>query len=229
MDVLGNAFLRAATEGLRMSLEFGLLMTLIGVVSVFSSLTVVALTCTLLKKFFRVEVAEKPETVKEKPSLGEEEKIKPVKAEARTFRIKLDGEEHEVKVEDLGIIGKDFGEIEPPPEIGEKLKVAVDGTTYEVKIEGVRAKTAPIIKKPSRIGEKAVKEAKYVIKAPMQGTIVKVPVKVGDKVEKGTVVLVLETMKMENTIESPVSGVIKTIKVSEGDSVKTDEVLMVID
>lgn len=232
MGVLDNAFLRAVTEGLRMSLEFGLLMTLIGVVSVFSSLAVVAFTCTLLKRFFKGEVIEKPEVTKETPLLPpppEEEKITTVKTETGTFKVKLDGEEHEVKVEDLGVAGKDFGEVKLPSEIGEELRVAVNGTTYKVKIEGVRTTPAPIIKESSRISEKAVKEAKHVVKAPMQGTIIRVPVKVGNKVEKGTVVLVLETMKMENTIESPVAGVVKAIRVSEGDSVKTDDILMVID
>lgn len=209
-----------------MALEFGLLMTLIGVISVFSSLAVVAFTCVVLKKFSREEVKEKAKVTEEAIPTGEE-KVEAVKAKAGTFRIKLDGEEHEVNVEDLGVAGKDFGEIRLPPEIGEEIKVVVGESEYKVKIEGVSAKPLPIVKKP--VGTALIREAKNVIKAPMPGTVVKMPVKVGDKVEKGTVILILETMKMENTIESPVSGVIKAIRVSEGDSVNTDDILIVID
>jgi biotin carboxyl carrier protein len=211
-----------------MALEFGLLMTLIGVISVFSSLAVVAFTCVVLKKFSREEVKEKAGVIEEIVPI-EEGKVEAVKAEAGTFKIKLDGEEHEVNVEDLEVVGEDFGEITVPPEIGEEIKVVVGESEYKVKIEGVRAKPLPIVKKPVKIGREVIKEAKNVIKAPMPGTVVKMPVKVGDKVEKGTVILVLETMKMENTVKSPVSGVIKAKRVSEGDSVKTGDILIVID
>ncbi len=208
-----------------MTLEFGLLMTLIGVVSVFSSLAVVAFTCTALKKFFKRETVEKAEAVKALPP--EEMKVEAVK-EAGAFKIKLDGEEHEVKVEDLEGAGRGSGEIKLPSEIGEEIKVVVGDTEYKVKIGGVRVKSVPTVKKPVRIGEEIIKEGKHIIKAPMHGTVVKAPVKVGDKVEKGTVVLVLETMKMENIIESPVSGAVKEIKVSEGDAVDANDILIII-
>jgi biotin carboxyl carrier protein len=205
-----------------MALEFGLLMTLIGVISVFSSLAVVAFTCVVLKKFSRQEVTQ--------PAVPTgEEKVEAAKAEAGTFKIKLDGEEHEVKVEDLGVGGTDSEEIILPHEIGEEVKVVVGESEYKIKIEEVSRKPLPIVKKPVRIREEIIKEAKNVIKAPMPGTVVKIPVKVGDTVEKETVILILETMKMENTIKSPVSGVIKAIRVSEGDSVNTNDLLIVID
>jgi biotin carboxyl carrier protein len=153
----------------------------------------------------------------------EEMKVEAVK-EAGAFKIKLDGEEHEVKVEDL----EGAGEIKLPSEIGEEIKVVVGDTEYKVKIGGVGVKSVPTVKKPVRIGEEIIKEGKHIIKAPMHGTVVKAPVKVGDKVEKGTVVLVLETMKMENIIESPVSGAVKEIKVSEGDAVDANDILIII-
>lgn len=66
------------------------------------------------------------------------------------------------------------------------------------------------------------------VKAPMRGTIVKIHVKVGDKVSKGQPVFALEAMKMENIIEAPVDGIVKQIYVSIGKSVATGEVLAVI-
>lgn len=207
-----------------MTLEFGLLMTLIGIVSVFSSLALVAFMCTALKKFFKGEAVGKIEAAEALPP--EVMKIEAVK-EAGVLKIKLDGEEHKVKVKDLGVVGKGSGEIKLPPEIGEEIKVVVGDTEYKVKIEDVGVKPVPTVK-PVRIGEEIIKEAKHIIKAPMHGTVVKVSVKVGDKVEKGTVILVLETMKMENTIESPVSGVVKEIKVSEGDAANANDILIII-
>jgi len=202
-------------------------MALIGVVSVFASLAVIAVACVALKKFFKEEeTLEKAEAAVE--TLPPEEKKVEVAKETGTFRIKIDGEEHEVKVEDFGIAGKDSGEITLPSEIGEEVKVVVGSEEYTVKIEGVGVKAVPVVKEIARPVEEAITEEKNVIKAPMQGRVVKVPVKVGDKVEKGAVVLVLEAMKMENNIESPVSGVVKAIKVSEGDAVNADDILLII-
>jgi acetyl-CoA/propionyl-CoA carboxylase biotin carboxyl carrier protein len=67
------------------------------------------------------------------------------------------------------------------------------------------------------------------ISAPMQGTIVKVLVAIGDAVEAGQAVLVLEAMKMENHINSETSGTVSEIRVEEGDTVGTGDVLVVIE
>ena len=64
------------------------------------------------------------------------------------------------------------------------------------------------------------------VKAPLQGTVIKVPVKVGDNVKKGTPVCVIEALKMENDVVAPADGVIASINVKSGDSVSTDEVLL---
>ncbi len=66
------------------------------------------------------------------------------------------------------------------------------------------------------------------VKAPMPGMVMAYKVKVGDQVNKGDVVLVLEAMKMENNIPSPVSGKVLQITKSSGDSVGKDEVMIVI-
>ena len=63
---------------------------------------------------------------------------------------------------------------------------------------------------------------KEVIKSPMPGNIIKILVKVGDKVEKGDTVLILEAMKMENEIIAEVSGVVSRIAVTESIFVQTD-------
>lgn len=64
------------------------------------------------------------------------------------------------------------------------------------------------------------------IKAPMPGLILDLKVKSGDEVKKGDVVLILEAMKMENSIKSPGDGVVKDIKVSLNQSVEKNQVLI---
>jgi len=66
------------------------------------------------------------------------------------------------------------------------------------------------------------------IATAMPGTIVDVKVDVGDKVEAGDGVLVIEAMKMENEIQAPISGVVISVHVKKGDSVAPDETLIEI-
>ena len=63
----------------------------------------------------------------------------------------------------------------------------------------------------------------------MQGTIVKVLVAVGDAVEAGQALLVLEAMKMENHINAERGGTVKEVRVAAGDTVGTGDVLVVIE
>jgi acetyl-CoA/propionyl-CoA carboxylase biotin carboxyl carrier protein len=67
------------------------------------------------------------------------------------------------------------------------------------------------------------------VEAPMQGTIVKVLVEVGQEIAVGAGVVVLEAMKMENQINAEKAGIVKEIKVSAGDTVGGGDVLAVIE
>jgi acetyl-CoA/propionyl-CoA carboxylase biotin carboxyl carrier protein len=62
----------------------------------------------------------------------------------------------------------------------------------------------------------------------MQGTIIKVLVAVGDEVEAGQPVCVLEAMKMENNIAAGKAGTVTEVRVSPGDTVGSGDVVMVI-
>jgi len=66
------------------------------------------------------------------------------------------------------------------------------------------------------------------VTAPMQGTIVKVAVAVGDTVEAGDTIVVLEAMKMENNIGAGKSGTVESINVAEGDSVGSGDIVATI-
>jgi acetyl-CoA/propionyl-CoA carboxylase biotin carboxyl carrier protein len=67
------------------------------------------------------------------------------------------------------------------------------------------------------------------VAVPMQGTVVKVLVEVGQEVEAGATVCVLEAMKMENNITAEKAGTVKEIKVAPGDSVGSGDVVVVIE
>ena len=67
------------------------------------------------------------------------------------------------------------------------------------------------------------------VTVPMQGTIVKILVEVGQAVEAGAAVVVLEAMKMENQINAEKSGTVKEVKVKTGDTVGAGDIVVVID
>ena len=113
--------------------------------------------------------------------------------------------------------------------------VEVNGRRFDVKLwvpesAGVAA-SSPAKKKTPRAasssGGGGAGTGKVAV--PMQGTIVKVLVEVGQSVEAGQSVVVLEAMKMENQIEADKSGVVKAINVSPGDTVGAGDVVVVIE
>jgi len=67
------------------------------------------------------------------------------------------------------------------------------------------------------------------IKAPLTGKVLKNLVKVGDWVEEGQTLLVIEAMKMENQIQSEWEGQVKEIRVAEGGSVTNQDLLVILD
>jgi len=65
--------------------------------------------------------------------------------------------------------------------------------------------------------------------APMQGMVLSVKVKVGDKVNEGDTVVITEAMKMQNDVHSPFTGTVQEIFAFNGEIINKDDVLMVID
>jgi pyruvate carboxylase subunit B len=116
--------------------------------------------------------------------------------------------------------------------------VQVDGVNEDVRIEtldeievvpggGVRPASS---KKSSAAGGKARPRPSHAghVTTAMPGAIVDVLVKVGQKVNAGDGVLVIEAMKMENEIQSAVTGTVVAIHVAKGDTVTPDQVLVEI-
>ncbi len=116
-----------------------------------------------------------------------------------------------------------------------RYNITVNGTTYDVAVEEAEggapvAAPAAAPKAPAKpAAPKASGAAGNVkITAPMPGTIVEVKAKAGDPVKNGTVIAVLEAMKMENDVVADRDGTVASINVSKGESVSTGTVIATI-
>ena len=67
------------------------------------------------------------------------------------------------------------------------------------------------------------------VSSPMPGKVVKIPVKIGDKVEAGETVIIVSAMKMESEYKSAREGLIKEIHVAEGDTIEGNQPLITIE
>ena len=100
----------------------------------------------------------------------------------------------------------------------------INGRVVDVIVRtGLQEKASSLIEKSSEF------KHKMEVKAPMPGMILKVKKNVGDRVEKGDSVVILEAMKMENDIKSPFSGNIKEVKVNENSPVEKGATLFSIE
>ena len=117
-----------------------------------------------------------------------------------------------------------------------KYKIKVNGKEYEVEVEQIGGdpvvtaatpKAAPAATAPaaSTAPKKQGTVGSTKVTAPMPGTILGVKVAVGDSVEKGQTLLVLEAMKMENEIAAPEAGTVSSIDVETGMSVESGQLL----
>jgi len=68
-----------------------------------------------------------------------------------------------------------------------------------------------------------------IVEVPITGKIISIDVKVGDSVQEGDTICVIEAMKMENPIMAPVAGKISDIKVKVGEVVSTAKTIALID
>src|ERR1039458_1048643 len=116
--------------------------------------------------------------------------------------------------EDVGEVGTAGGD--PGGEVRE-LRVEVDGQTYDVRVFGAGPAAARSVSPPAASGPPPTGAG--TITAPMQGLILKVAVKPGDRVQIGDVVAVLEAMKMQNDIVAHRTGTVAVVHVREGDVV----------
>lgn len=127
---------------------------------------------------------------------------------------------------------------------GQAFSLLVDGRSFEaflttdedtglqVVIHGIRY-AAEVIDEHEKLlrqvsGDAGAATGVYELAAPMPGLVVKVPVAVGDEVAKGDVLVILESMKMQNELKSPQAGVVTVVNVVDGDNVEKRDVMMIL-
>ena len=133
----------------------------------------------------------------------------------------------------IGVRKCEAGSKEVKEEPSNGYTVTVNGKKYAVALEGNKA---TVNGKLYDISVKAGIEANQSaeggegtpIKAALPGTVLKVLVSVGDSIQEGDVLAVVEAMKMETEIKSPVSGVVKSVSIEAGNQVKTGQELVTI-
>ena len=146
------------------------------------------------------------------------------------YQYKVQGVDYDVEIEEVE---------------GNLAKVSVNGIPFEVElkrpINPVHAIKKPKVAAPKPAAPAPAPAAAPVVaapaaapgsgnpvKAPLPGTISSISVKVGDQVNVGDTVLVLEAMKMQNNIEAEYAGTVTSIVVNPGDSVMEGAVLLTI-
>lgn len=129
-----------------------------------------------------------------------------VKNMGDTRKVIVNGEEFEVELE----------------QDGENWTAIVSGETFEIKVPDA----GPAPKQRRASGGKSKKSGK--VSANIPGKVVTVEVSVGDVVEEGQVVMILEAMKMQNEIQAPVAGTVTEIHCEEGQSIEANVPLLVI-
>lgn len=113
-----------------------------------------------------------------------------------------------------------------------EMKQPVKAGKQKVKLSGEQKESAPTATPtatatPAATTTAAAASGKPVV-APLPGTINEIKVKVGDKVNAGDTVVILEAMKMQNNIEAETSGTITSINVNKGDAVMEGDTLVTI-
>ena len=98
------------------------------------------------------------------------------------------------------------------------VRISFEGKTYDVEVEVLDSAVAAA---PAAAGGTEVK-------CPLAGSVFKLKVKVGDKVEANQEVAIIEALKMENPVVAPCAGTVNSISVKETDTVTDGQVLMTI-
>ena len=126
-------------------------------------------------------------------------------------------------------------------EIIDDKHISVDGKSHESYVQRgddnwqvlLRGRLYPVIVEDERekrlraaAGASVDESGEYHLKAPMPGLVVTILVEEGQAVKKGQVLLILESMKMQNELKSPRDGKVNRIKIKAGESVEQKQALL---
>ena len=103
----------------------------------------------------------------------------------------------------------------------DRWDVLLQGTLYPVTVEDERERRLR-----SSFGSRPAHTGEFFLKAPMPGLVLTIPVNDGQSVAKGDVLVILESMKMQNELKSPRDGKVSRIRVRDGDNVERKQTLL---
>jgi biotin carboxyl carrier protein len=103
----------------------------------------------------------------------------------------------------------------------EDWQVLLRGRQYQVNVEDEREKRLK-----AAAGGGVAEGGEFHLKAPMPGLVVSVLVEEGQEIQKGQVMLILESMKMQNELKAPRDGIMGRIRVKAGESVEQKQTLL---
>ena len=106
----------------------------------------------------------------------------------------------------------------------ESLEILVKGRLYHSRVEDERERRLR-----AASGGSKVADGIFYLKAPMPGLIISVAVEEGQEVKEGDVLLILESMKMQNELKSPKDGIVGKIQVADGDSVEQRQKILSVE
>ncbi|RLB98145.1 MAG: carboxylase [Deltaproteobacteria bacterium] len=154
----------------------------------------------------------------------------PEKSEyARTFNVFVEDEYFEVGVDEVGGAPVITYAAAAAPAQAPVAPVAPVAAPVAPAPAPTASKPAPAVKEEPKQEAAPAASAGTPVKAPMPGMVIKYEKNVGDSVNEGETVVVIEAMKMENALPAPTSGVIQAVNYNSGDSVAKDDVLAVIE
>lgn len=104
-----------------------------------------------------------------------------------------------------------------------ELQVLLQGQQYPVKVEDEREKRLR-----AAAGGTVSETAEFHLRAPMPGLVVAVTVEADQQVAKGQVLIILESMKMQNELKSPRAGKVTRIRVKPGETVEQRQTLLTV-
>jgi len=122
----------------------------------------------------------------------------------------------------LLVNGKSYEAYVYPAEEG--WQVLLLGHAYSVHVEDEREKRLRMLS-----AALASEEREFVLRAPMPGLVVAVPVQEGQAVARGDTLVILESMKMQNELKAPRSGQVKQIRVQPGAAVEQRQILLIVE
>lgn len=103
-------------------------------------------------------------------------------------------------------------------------EVLLRGRQFTVDVEDERERRLRLA-----AGHISVHKGKFVLRAPMPGLVIDIPVAEGDQVTKGDVLVILESMKMQNELTAPRDGKVTRIQAKVNDNVERKESLLVLE